>query len=83
MAWADRAAPIVADVIRTVGRADQQALRQALVEAYPWGGTKKRPLQGVAGRGAAAAWAPTECSPHMTRPTPKQTYSINHRKRYQ
>ncbi len=41
MAWADRAAPIVADVIRTVGRADQQALRQALVEAYPWGGARK------------------------------------------
>ena len=54
MAWADRAAPIVADVIRKVGRADQQALRQALIE----GRSKERPLQGVAGRGTAAAWAP-------------------------
>lgn len=45
MSWADRAAPIVADVIRRVGRTDQQALRQALTEAYPWGARKNTPYK--------------------------------------
>lgn len=45
MAWADRAAPIVADVIRKVGRADQQALRQALIAAYPLGARKNAPYK--------------------------------------
>lgn len=45
MSWADRAAPIVAEVISKVGRADQQALRQALIEAYPWGARKNTPYR--------------------------------------
>ena len=45
MSWADRAAPIVADVIRRIGRTDQQALRQALTEAYPWGPRKNTPYK--------------------------------------
>lgn len=45
MSWADRAAPIVAEVILRVGRADQNALRQALFEAYPWGARKNTPYK--------------------------------------
>lgn len=45
MSWADRAAPIVADVIRRIGRTDQQALRQALREAYPWGARRNTPYK--------------------------------------
>lgn len=37
MSWADAAAPIVAEVIRSVGRSDMKALRKALTKAYPWG----------------------------------------------
>lgn len=37
MSWADAAAPVVAQVIRNVGRSDMKALRKALIEAYPWG----------------------------------------------
>jgi hypothetical protein len=37
MSWSDAAAPIVAEVIRNVGRTDMKALRRALTEAYPWG----------------------------------------------
>lgn len=37
MTWSDRAAPIVAEVIRRVGRHDRQALRKALIDAYPFG----------------------------------------------
>lgn len=43
MSWADRAAPIVGEVIRRIGRSDQQALRKALAEAYPWGERKNTP----------------------------------------
>lgn len=35
--WRSIAAPIIAEVIRTVGRDDPKALRRALREAYPWG----------------------------------------------
>lgn len=35
MSWADAAAPVVAQVIRNVGRSDMKALRKALIEAYP------------------------------------------------
>lgn len=45
MSWADRAAPIIADVIRRVGKNDMQALRQALTEAYPWGARKNAPYK--------------------------------------
>lgn len=37
MSWADRAAPIVAEVIRRIGRSDIPVLRKALAEAYPFG----------------------------------------------
>ncbi len=33
MSWADRAAPIVAEAIRNVGRHDMPELRKALIEA--------------------------------------------------
>lgn len=36
MSWADAAAPVVAEVIRSVGRSDMKALRTALSDAYPW-----------------------------------------------
>jgi predicted transcriptional regulator with HTH domain len=43
MSWADAAAPIVAEVIRSVGRSDMKALRKALIEAYPWGERENTP----------------------------------------
>ncbi|WP_081596696.1 hypothetical protein ACQCLI_31825 (plasmid) [Pseudomonas nitroreducens] len=45
MSWADKAAPIVADVIRRVGRDDMKELRQALAEAYPWGKRSNTPYK--------------------------------------
>lgn len=45
MSWADRAAPIIADVIRQVGRTDLKLLRKALIEAYPWGARKCAPYK--------------------------------------
>lgn len=36
MSWRGEAAPIVADVIRRVGRQNMTVLRKALAEAYPW-----------------------------------------------
>lgn len=45
MSWRDRAAPIVADVIRHVGRQDLAALRKALAEAYPWGDRERYPYK--------------------------------------
>ncbi|MCO3747563.1 hypothetical protein FA132_19680 [Pseudomonas aeruginosa] len=45
MSWSDRAAPIVAQVIREVGREDLRALRKALSEAYPWGARKNTPYK--------------------------------------
>lgn len=64
MAWADRAAPIVADVIRTVGRADQQALRQALVKAYPWGARKNAPYKAWLGEVRRQLGHPLNAPPH-------------------
>lgn len=37
MSWADRAAPVVSEVIRRVGRSDLKVLRQELRKAYPFG----------------------------------------------
>ena len=45
MSWADAAAPIVAEVIRSVGRSDMKALRKALVDAYPWGERERTPYK--------------------------------------
>jgi len=45
MSWADRAAPIVGEVIRRVGRSDQKALRKALAEAYPFGERANTPYK--------------------------------------
>ncbi|MNE02195.1 hypothetical protein D3C80_946650 [compost metagenome] len=36
MSWADRAAPVVAEVIRRVGRGDMKMLRKELAKAYPF-----------------------------------------------
>lgn len=35
--WREHAAPIIADVIKRVGRQDEKALRKALKDAYPFG----------------------------------------------
>jgi hypothetical protein len=45
MTWADKAAPIVAQVIRDVGRHDMKALRRALTKAYPWGERSRHPYK--------------------------------------
>lgn len=45
MSWADAAAPVVAEVIRNVGRSDMKALRKALVDAYPWGERERTPYK--------------------------------------
>lgn len=45
MYWADRAAPIVAEVIRRVGRQDMRELHKALTQAYPWGERENTPYK--------------------------------------
>lgn len=45
MSWADRAAPVVGEVIRRVGRTDMKALRKALAEAYPFGERENSPYK--------------------------------------
>ncbi|PUA41479.1 hypothetical protein C5U62_31410 [Pseudomonas protegens] len=45
MSWADAAAPIVASVIRRVGRSDMRLLRKALTDAYPWGARENSPYK--------------------------------------
>lgn len=45
VSWADRAAPIVGEVIRRVGRSDVQLLRKALAEAYPFGERANTPYK--------------------------------------
>ncbi|BBI47269.1 hypothetical protein A584_28846 [Pseudomonas syringae pv. theae ICMP 3923] len=45
MSWADAAAPIVAQVIRQVGRTDMRVLRKALADAYPWGARENAPYK--------------------------------------
>lgn len=45
MSWRNAAAPIVAEVIRRVGRQDIRALRKALADAYPWGERKRYPYK--------------------------------------
>ncbi|KPX31928.1 Uncharacterized protein ALO77_00008 [Pseudomonas coronafaciens pv. garcae] len=45
MSWADAAAPVVAEVIRRVGRSDMKALRKELAEAYPWGERENTPYK--------------------------------------
>ena len=44
-AWRAIAAPIIANIISTVGRDDPQALRRALREAYPWGERRMHPYR--------------------------------------
>lgn len=61
MSWADAAAPVVAEVIRNVGRSDMKALRKALVDAYPWG-ERTHSLQGLAKRDSPSAGSSAECS---------------------
>lgn len=45
MSWADRAAPIIAEVLRHHNRGDLPALRKALNAAYPWGARRNRPYK--------------------------------------
>lgn len=45
MSWADRAAPVVGEVIRRVGQSDMPALRKALAEAYPFGKRVNHPYK--------------------------------------
>lgn len=45
MSWADAAAPVIADVIRRVGRSAMKALRKALTQAYPWGKRENTPYK--------------------------------------
>ncbi len=37
MSWRDKAAPVIATIVRDVGRKDPKALRKALREGYPFG----------------------------------------------
>jgi lauroyl/myristoyl acyltransferase len=43
--WRDRAAPIIAEVIRTVGKGDLKRLRAALRAAYPFGPRENHPYK--------------------------------------
>lgn len=43
--WRDRAAPIIAEVIRSVGKSDLKRLRAALRAAYPWGLRENHPYK--------------------------------------
>jgi hypothetical protein len=45
MTWRDKARPVIADVIRRVGRGDDKALRSALRDAYPFGVRKYHPYR--------------------------------------
>ncbi|MDG3878206.1 hypothetical protein ACET46_31540 [Pseudomonas aeruginosa] len=45
MSWADRAAPVVSEVIRRVGRSDLKMLRQELRKAYPFGRRANSPYK--------------------------------------
>lgn len=45
MSWADVAAPVVAEVIRRVGRGDMRALRKELTKAYPFGDRANTPYK--------------------------------------
>ncbi len=45
MSWADRAAPVVSEVIRRVGRSDLKVLRQELRKAYPFGRRANSPYK--------------------------------------
>ena len=45
MAWRDKAAPIIREVIKTVGKSDMKALRKALRDAYPFGPRQYHPYK--------------------------------------
>lgn len=45
MSWADRAAPIIAEVLRQNDRTDLPTIRKALAAAYPWGARENRPYK--------------------------------------
>lgn len=45
MSWREKAKPIIADVIATVGTDDRKALRKALREAYPFGQRQYHPYR--------------------------------------
>jgi hypothetical protein len=45
VSWADRAAPIIAEVLRQNDRTDLPTIRKALAEAYPWGARQNRPYK--------------------------------------
>jgi len=43
--WREHCSPIIAEVIRRVGKSDMKALRKALKEAYPYGQRKYHPYK--------------------------------------
>lgn len=43
--WRNIARPVIAEVIARVGRDDEQALRRALREAYPFGERRMHPYR--------------------------------------
>lgn len=43
--WREHCSPIIAEVIRRVGKDDMKALRAALREAYPYGERKYHPYK--------------------------------------
>ena len=43
--WRDCAAPIIRNVILTIGREDEKKLRKALFDAYPFGERKYTPYK--------------------------------------
>lgn len=45
MSWVEQAEPIVAEVIRRVGRSDIKLLRKELASAYPFGERTNQPYK--------------------------------------
>jgi len=45
MSWREKAAPIIREVIKTVGKSDMKALRKALRDAYPFGPRQYHPYK--------------------------------------
>lgn len=60
MSWADRAAPVVSEVIRRVGRSDLKMLRQELRKAYPFGRRANSPYKAWLAEDSPTAGPPFE-----------------------
>jgi hypothetical protein len=59
MSWADAAAAVVAEVIRSLGRSDMKVLRRALTDAYPWGERENAPYKALASSSTSPSNPPT------------------------